>query len=64
MLVLTLRDFNNTKEYIEITHKSGDVIKICAAEIKNGKVLFGHDAEKDEFDILRKKVHVDVNHNK
>ncbi len=64
MLVLTIRKFNLTKEYIEIKHKSGDIIKICVNDIKKGKVLFGHEAKKEDFEILRKKVHVDVNYNK
>jgi len=64
MLVLTIRKFELTNEYIEITHKSGDVIKICLVSAEKGKVSIGHDAKKEEFDILRKKIHVEKNYNK
>ena len=64
MLVLTIRKFDLTNEYIEIKHKSGDIIKICLTDLINGKALIGHDATKEDFKIQRKKIHIDVNYNK
>ena len=60
VLVLTLRKFNKTKEYIEIKHKSGDILKICLTDLVSGKAMIGHDAEKDEFEISRRKIHLDT----
>jgi len=61
MLVLTIRKFDLTSEYIEIKHKSGDTIKICLTDIISGKALIGHDAKKEEFHINRKKIYIGEN---
>ena len=59
MLTLTLKRFDRTKQYIEIEHKSGDVIKICLDKVKSGNALVCFEADKKDFSISRKKIQLD-----